>query len=162
MSANIRARNNREYLRRLLGERQPAFAAMLQAVERQIDQELSRGATPGSAHPYGRRPIMNTARLYHLDSSLCVDGWSCREQDHTSVPPRCGAPAADWPIGCELPKGHPGPHVHVEDRKCRVAGNGINVSRMITGTTGRQQHLTSSPGKLPAPAVVSESRSSSR
>ena len=56
---------------------------------------------------------MNTAWHYHLDDSVCVDGWSCQEQEHTSVPPRCGARAADWPAGCELPKGHPGPHLHL-------------------------------------------------
>ena len=54
---------------------------------------------------------MNTAWLYHLDSSVCVDHWSCRELDHTSVPPRCGAQATDRSIGCELPQGHPGPHL---------------------------------------------------
>ena len=58
---------------------------------------------------------MNTAWLYHLDGSECVDGWSCQEQDHTSVPPRCGAQAASRPVGCELPKGHPGPHLHFAD-----------------------------------------------
>jgi hypothetical protein len=64
---------------------------------------------------------MNMARLYHLDSSLCVDHWSCPEQEHTSVPPRCGDQAADRSAGCELPKGHPGPHVHGVDRKRRAA-----------------------------------------
>jgi len=111
VSANIRAMHNGEYLRNLLDERQPAFAAMLQAAERQIDQELAHGTNPGSAHPCGGRRPMNTAWLYHLDSSVCVDHWSCREPDHTSVPPRCGAQAADRSIGCELPQGHPGSHL---------------------------------------------------
>lgn len=79
---------------------------------------------------------MNAAWLYHLDSSVCVDHWSCQEQDHTSIPPRCGAQAADGLAGCELPKGHPGPHLPVADRRCRIAGNGGNVSRTITGTAG--------------------------
>ena len=56
---------------------------------------------------------MNTAWLYHLDGSVCVDGWSCQEPDHTSVPPQCGAAAAGQPLDCELPKGHPGPHLHL-------------------------------------------------
>ena len=59
---------------------------------------------------------MNTAWLYHPDGSGCVDGWSCQEQDHTSIPPRCGARAGGRPIGCELPKGHPGPHLHLRGR----------------------------------------------
>jgi len=59
---------------------------------------------------------MNTAWIYHLDGSVCVDGWACQEPDHTSVPPPCGAQAADQGIGCELPKGHPGPHLHLAPR----------------------------------------------
>jgi hypothetical protein len=97
-------------VRALLAERQPAAAAALRAMERQIDQELSHGtARPRRVHD-GRRPHMNTSWLYHLDSSACVDGWSCQEQAHTSVPPRCGDRAAGEVVGCELPKGHPGPH----------------------------------------------------
>ncbi len=72
---------------------------------------------------------MKTAWLYHQDGSVCVDGWSCREQDHTSVPPRCGAPAADEPTGCELPKGHPGPHLHLADRERRSAGDSRRTIR---------------------------------
>jgi len=66
---------------------------------------------------------MNTAWLYHRDGSECVDRWSCQEQDHTSVPPRCGAGAAGGPIGCELPKGHPGPHLHFADLERCGAGD---------------------------------------
>ena len=65
---------------------------------------------------------MNTAWLYHLDDSECVDRWSCREQDHTSIPPRCGTGAAGRPIGCELPKGHPGPHLNFADLECCGTG----------------------------------------
>jgi len=65
---------------------------------------------------------MNTAWLYHRDGSECVDRWSCQDQDHTSVPPRCGAAAAGRPIGCELPKGHPGPHLHFADLERCGAG----------------------------------------
>jgi hypothetical protein len=110
-------------LRRLLGEREPAFAELLRAAEWQLDRELSRGVRREAAHPCGRRHIMNTARLYHLDSSVCVDHWSCAEQEHTSVPPRCGDQAADRAAGCELPKGHPGPHVHGVDRKRRATSD---------------------------------------
>ena len=66
---------------------------------------------------------MNTTWLYHRDGSVCVDSWSCQEQDHTSVPPRCSAPAADEPVGCELPKGHPGPHLHLAGGERRLTGN---------------------------------------
>jgi hypothetical protein len=59
--------------------------------------------------------IMIPARLSHLDNSVCIDHWSCGEQEHTIVPPRCGAVPADRQPGCELPKGHPGPHL---TRKC--------------------------------------------
>ena len=130
MSANIRARDNRKYVRELLGERQPGLAAVLRAVERQIDQELS----DGTVGPCGWRHIMNTAWLYHPGGSVCVDGWSCREQEHTSVPPRCGVLAADGPADCELPQGHPGPHLHLADSG---AGNG---SPAITGATVRRGH----------------------
>ena len=65
---------------------------------------------------------MNTAWLYHPDGSECVDSWSCQAQDHTSIPPRCGAGADGRPIGCELPKGHPGPHLHFADLECCGAG----------------------------------------
>ena len=65
---------------------------------------------------------MNTAWLYHREGSECVDRWSCQEQDHTSVPPRCGAGAAGRPIGCVLPKGHPGPHLHFADLERCGAG----------------------------------------
>src|SRR5260370_7306545 len=87
VSANIRAMQNRKYLRNLLDERQPVFAAILQAAERQIDRELSRGTNPGSAHPCGGRRPMNTAWLYHLDRSVCVHHWSCREIAHPTLPP---------------------------------------------------------------------------
>jgi len=72
---------------------------------------------------------MNTTWLYHQDGSVCVDGWSCQEQDHTSVPPRCGASAADEPPGCELPKGHPGPHLHLASGERRPAGNAAAAAR---------------------------------
>jgi len=39
----MRAKENQEGLRKLLSEREPVFAAMLQAAEQQVDQELSCG-----------------------------------------------------------------------------------------------------------------------
>jgi hypothetical protein len=35
----VRARENRAYVRELLRERQPGYAALLRAVERQLDRE---------------------------------------------------------------------------------------------------------------------------
>ena len=127
MSANIRfgdnASDNRAYVRERLGARQPGLAAALRKAERQIDKELSHGA----AHPCDRRCPVNTTWLYHRDGSVCVDGWSCQEHDHTSVPPRCRAPASGEPVGCELPKGHPGPHLHLASGDHRPAENGATA-----------------------------------
>ncbi|HTQ88820.1 MAG TPA: hypothetical protein VMK84_04935 [Streptosporangiaceae bacterium] len=122
MSANIQARHNRAsdncaYVRELLAERQPAFAALLRAAERRMDRERPHD-------PCDWRRGMNTAWLYHPDGSGCVDGWSCQEQDHTSIPPRCGILASGQPIGCELPKGHPGPHLLFADGERCGAGDG--------------------------------------
>jgi hypothetical protein len=58
-----------------------------------------------------RRAVVNTTALYHLDGGTCFDRWSCTRHDHTTVPPKCDAPVACGPAGCELPAGHPGPHV---------------------------------------------------
>ena len=131
MSANIqagqdqtrdrRAIRNREYVRELLAERQPGLAALLRAVERQMDQERPRD-------PRDWRRSMNTAWLYHPDGSECVDSWSCQAQAHTSIPPRCGIGADGPPIGCELPKGHPGPHLAFADGECCGAGDGHSAA----------------------------------
>ena len=43
-----RARENREYVRQLLTERQPELFAVLQLAERQVDLELSREAPESS------------------------------------------------------------------------------------------------------------------
>jgi hypothetical protein len=104
-------------VRELLAERQPEYAALLRAVEKQLAGQLSHD-------PCDRRRTMNTAWLYHLDGSDCVESWSCREQDHTSIPPRCGARVGGRPVGCELPKGHPGPHLLFADGECCGAGDG--------------------------------------
>jgi hypothetical protein len=133
---NDLARENRAYVRELLAERQPGLAALLQAVERRLDQDLTDD-------PCDWRRTMNTAWLYHLDGSVCVDRWACQDQEHTSIPPRCGARAADQPIGCELPKGHPGPHLHFGDlehcgagEEDRAIGDG---GRTITGRVRRER-----------------------
>jgi hypothetical protein len=121
-------------VRELLAERQPGLAALLRAVERQVDQDLA-------GDPCDWRRIMNTAWLYHLDGSVCVDHWSCQVLEHTSIPPRCGVRAGDEPIGCELPKGHPGPHLHFADLECCGAGDenpgAEDGSRTITGAVRR-------------------------
>jgi hypothetical protein len=49
VSANNQATENREYLRRLLGERQPAFAAMLQAVVRELCPHECAAVAAGGA-----------------------------------------------------------------------------------------------------------------
>ena len=43
-----RSRENREYVRQLLTERQPELLAVLQLAERQVDLELSREAPESS------------------------------------------------------------------------------------------------------------------
>jgi hypothetical protein len=64
------ARENREYVRKLLREKLPEFAAMLASAERQLDQELSHpdagNARESSAarHKDARRPL----RLAHDES----------------------------------------------------------------------------------------------
>jgi hypothetical protein len=55
-----RAAKNREYVRRLLAEKQPAFAAALRAAERQLEWERS----------------VCGPRLCGLDYSRCDDAWS--------------------------------------------------------------------------------------
>jgi hypothetical protein len=116
-------------VRELLAERQPALAAALRELDRQLEQELSRGADPEPAHHGGSGRAANTTWLYHPDSSACLDRWSCQEQHHTNIPPRCGARAAVHPTGCELPKGHPGPHLPAADRPQGVgeAKDGVGV-----------------------------------
>ena len=63
--------------------------------------------------------MMIRQRTYHRDGTACADAGSCRQGEHTSVPPRCGAGPQAWPSGpdaaapvvCHLPSGHPGPHL---------------------------------------------------
>jgi hypothetical protein len=60
---------------------------------------------------------MNVAKRYHRDGTACVDERSCLDEPHTSIPPVCGAmPAVGTEgsaVACELPGGHPGPHLHI-------------------------------------------------
>ena len=113
-----RARDNMAYVGELLAERQPGFAALLRVAERQIDQDLADD-------PCGWRRSMNTAWLYHLDGSVCVDSWSCQVLADTSVTPD----AAPWAAGCELPEGHPGPHLHFADLECCGAGEEYQAAK---------------------------------
>ncbi len=63
--------------------------------------------------------MMIRQRTYHRDGTACADAGSCGEGEHTSVPPRCGAgpraraggPDAARRVACDLPAGHPGPHL---------------------------------------------------
>ena len=55
--------------------------------------------------------MINTTALYHSDGAACADQWSCARHDHTTIPPKCGAGTACPSAACELPSGHPGPHV---------------------------------------------------
>jgi hypothetical protein len=56
--------------------------------------------------------MINSTDFYHPDGVVCADRWSCVLPDHTTVPPKCGMQGAGRAAaGCELPAGHPGPHV---------------------------------------------------
>ena len=61
--------------------------------------------------------MMIAHRIYHLDGVACHDPGSCWGRKHTTIPPRCAAePASELAGGlvvCDLPKGYPGPHLHV-------------------------------------------------
>ena len=115
MTISERARQSREksaHLQRLLSERDPGFLAALRLAEYQVDAELSRGG--GCLLPCASRmgrAAMNRITLYHSDETTCTDQWTCLRDDHTTVPPRCGARTAAQPASCELPAGHPGPHL---------------------------------------------------
>ena len=58
---------------------------------------------------------MNTLQLYHANGTLCIDRWSCSDQKHTRIPPVCAklprAATAEESVACDLPAGHPGPHL---------------------------------------------------
>jgi hypothetical protein len=57
-------------------------------------------------------PVMNKTEQYHGDRSRCLDLSLCERDDHTLVTPPCGARTSGTPAACELPAGHPGPHMH--------------------------------------------------
>jgi len=107
-----RARENSAYVRRLLRQRQPEFAATLESAEQKF-------SCPAGLANDGIR-IMIAHRIYHFDGTACHDPGSCWGRSHTNVPPRCAAEPvtdmADGMVTCDLPKGHPGPHFHVETR----------------------------------------------
>jgi len=108
-----RSRERSAHLYGLLSEREPAFLATLRAAERQVDAELAR-ATEGNGGPARARtgrPMMNRVTLYHGDRTMCADSRTCLRDDHTTVPPRCGVVTDLHAPGCELPAGHPGPHL---------------------------------------------------
>jgi hypothetical protein len=56
--------------------------------------------------------VMNSTEQYHGDRSRCLDLLLCQRDYHTPVTPPCGARTSGTPAECELPAGHPGPHVH--------------------------------------------------
>ena len=79
---------------------------------------------PGHQDPVGLQSragqeVVTMTIMYHRDGRSCFDAWSCSDEKHTSIPPACGAssdaqiPGAGGAVACELPKGHPGPHLHV-------------------------------------------------
>jgi hypothetical protein len=66
----------------------------------------------------GRMDVMIRHTIYHLDGTSCHEVASCSGPGHTRIPPFCAAePAAEIAgraVTCDLPKGHPGPHLDVE------------------------------------------------
>ena len=60
--------------------------------------------------------------------------WSCPQDDHTTVPPRCGAPTAGSPVGCEFPQAHlkvfPATEVTLPWQK--PGGRSVSVRLMFT------------------------------
>ena len=66
----------------------------------------------------GRMDVMIRHTIYHLDGTSCHEAASCSGPGHTRIPPSCAAgPAAEIAgraVTCDLPKGHPGPHLDVE------------------------------------------------
>ena len=105
-----RARENSAYVRKLLGQRQPGFAAALAFAE-QYFSCLSAGRGDGGG-------TMIRHRTYHLDGTTCYEAPSCSGRGHTRIPPHCDAePTAEIAgraVTCDLPKSHPGPHLDVE------------------------------------------------
>jgi len=55
--------------------------------------------------------MTNMTALYHSDGMTCADQWSCAQEYHTTVPPKCGTRAGWRPACCVLAAGHPGPHL---------------------------------------------------
>jgi hypothetical protein len=55
--------------------------------------------------------MINVTAQYHLDGLACADPWSCANDQHTTVPPKCGARVDCGEPACVLTAGHPGPHL---------------------------------------------------
>ena len=105
-----RARENSVHVRKLLIQRQPEFAAALTCAEQDFSCLLAVSANEGG--------MIVADRGYHLDGTACRQVASWSGPGHTEIPPYCAAePAAEIAgraITCDLPKGHPGPHLDVE------------------------------------------------
>ena len=105
-----RARENSAYVRKLLGQRQPEFAAALAFAEQYCSCLSGREMR--------RAGMMIGHRTYHLDGTTCHEAPSCSGRGHTRIPPYCDAePTAEIAgraVTCDLPEGHPGPHLDVE------------------------------------------------
>ena len=66
-----RAMENRDYVRRLLSERDPAFLALLQSAVRQLDLEMSRDRQDRRPGPNSPRPEQPAdGRLTQLTKTL--------------------------------------------------------------------------------------------
>jgi hypothetical protein len=59
-----RARENSEYVRKLLSERQPGFLAMLQSAVRQVDSELSQARQDRRTQPGSQEPAWMHCQLH--------------------------------------------------------------------------------------------------
>jgi hypothetical protein len=105
-----RARDSSAIVRKLLRQRQPEFAAALASAEHYF------------SCPWAERgdgiDVMIAHKIYHLDGTVCHEAASCFGWEHTRLPPRCAteplAEIAGRAVTCDLPRGHPGPHLHVE------------------------------------------------
>jgi hypothetical protein len=105
-----RARENSAIVRKLLRQRQPEFAAALASAEHYFSRPCGRAKN--------EIDVMIAHRIYHLDGSVCHEAASCSGSEHTRIPPFCAtepvAEIAGRAVTCDLPRGHPGPHLHVE------------------------------------------------
>src|SRR5690242_21597774 len=105
-----RARENSAYVRKLLGQRQPEFAAALAFAEQYCSCLSGREMR--------RAGMMIGHRTYHLDGTACHEAASAWAGDIRgflrAAPRNPPAEIAGGAVTCDLPKGHPGPHFDVE------------------------------------------------